>query len=650
MKIYIPTDSNSNYLKTQLINCKIIENENQIKYFELESNNLGKTVKKIGEKIKDDDIIFINCELKSNSKKRCDFLGIEILKWLRIKGLNNYCILYSFMCIPQIVKFNPLNSIMLSKGSRFIQLPFDELELKQCFNCCELAVKENLLPFFRSEVDLSKIRHELANTWGVIRMNSLLGIGGSPNASYFIELLKFISPINNNIETNRVELINLIDNFNSNGKKIIYYDDMVEIWKPVLQHIFKNNIICRDPKNTTKEDLFEVINNSNPGCLLLDLRLNNEKEFKDVLDYSGGKLLIEIKQKFSTLPVVMFTATNKAETLRQLISAGAEYVWTKEGIDDGINDKLTLNNTINLINEVSKCMNKFKNQFYEMIYKAECELKKITIEDNNLLRQLNGYEKLNIYFDTNYLINSIEEGYLSKFYLLLLTLNRKNQGNKGDIQVIIHSDVISEIFTISKQNENESDNEYRVPVCRFLLEKLIEWRYKKLFWEEYKQGSKNAIASLEKIRFPQFNFNIVQPLNEKNIFIQKILALFKAKDAEIERANLEIQLFNNAISEYKEKMKVLNEILPKLRLHADSTFETIIPEDIKEKNVIFVSDDNICTKNVGEKFDNANYETKRFNGDNKIFYAKDLNSGFCYNLNYKSHFNEKFLGITDNTI
>ena len=95
--------------------------------------------------------------------------------------------------------------------------------------------------------------------------------------------------------------------------------------------------------------------------MLLDLRLENEKDFRNVLDYSGGKLLLKLKNKFITLPVIIFTASNKAETLRQLIGAGAEYVYTKEGIDDGLNDNLTLNNTLNLIEEVSKCMKKFKN-------------------------------------------------------------------------------------------------------------------------------------------------------------------------------------------------------------------------------------------------------------------------------------------------
>ena len=119
----------------------------------------------------------------------------------------------------------------------------------------------------------------------------------------------------------------------------------------------------------------------------------------------------------------MFTATNKAESLRQLLAAGAEYVWIKECVDDGINNELILKNTINLVSEVNRYLSKFKNKTYKKIYRSELELPKINSHEIFLLNELpdgNFCFVKTIFIDVNYLINSIKKKYLSKFYNLLL--------------------------------------------------------------------------------------------------------------------------------------------------------------------------------------------------------------------------------------
>lgn len=610
----------SNAFKQLKINNEALEKKDISLSSDL--NDLSDEVKKI---IENEDVIFININLKISNFKRQDFKGLELIKWLRLKKIYNHCVAYSFLSPSSIIKTNPLHSILYSKGITFIQAPFILSNL--CFNNDEFAEKENLLPFFRAEVDLVKVRHELANIWGVDRLNWLLDINDKEiKTSFLKEVLKFTAPVINIKDVDRQELNKLIDNFNPNGKKIFYYDDMATKWKPSLQKLFgENNIVTYSPQTTTEEELFKQIRVQGPGCLLLDLRLENEKDIKNVLDYSGGRLLIELKKQFITLPIIMFTATNKAESLRQLLAAGAEHVWTKEGIDDGINNELTLKNTINLVSEVNRCLSKFKNKTYEKIYRSELELSKINPPDKNLLFQLENGNFRNvktIFIDSNYLIKSIQDKYLSKFYNLLLANKHWGSDNpKFKKKIVIHSDVLNELYIISKQNENfvhsdpkkDKNNPYRVPVCRFLLAKLIEWLYDGLYDEEYEHGREEMIKSISEHKIPKLtNIDYLENIQaQKSTFFIRFFESYELKD------NLRVAEINKQIDEINETLsKNTNDLdkipdLSRLNLHADITFKYIIPDAIKKGGVFFVADDKDCVFNIGNLFNCNDYIVNR---------------------------------------
>lgn len=599
----------SNIFKQLKINNEALEKVNISLSSDL--NDISNNVKDL---IKDEDVIFININLKISNFKRQDFKGIELIKLFRLKEMYNHCVAYSFLSPSSIIKNNPLHSILFSKGITFIEAPLILSELN--FNNEEVAVKENLIPFFRAEVDLGKIRHELANIWGVDRLNWLLDINDKElKTSFLKEVLKFTAPVINIKDVDRQELYKLIDNFNPNGKKIFYYDDMATQWKPSLQKLFgENNIVSITPQTTTEEELFKQISDQSPGCLLLDLRLENEKDIKNVLDYSGGRLLIELKKQFITLPIIMFTATNKAESLRQLLAAGAEYVWTKEGVDDGINNELTLKNTINLVSEVNRCLSKFKNKTYEKIYRSELELSKINPHDKNLLYQLeNGnfrYVKT-IFIDSNYLIKSIEDKYLSMFYNLLLTNKYWGSDNpKFKKKIVIHSDVLNELYIISKLDETfvnpnpEEDrkNPYRVPVCRFILPKLIQWKYEGLYEEAYKQGREEMIKNISKYEIPKLtNIDYLKNIQaEKSTFFTRFFESYELKDnLRIAEINKQIDERNDILLKNASNLTKIPD-LSRLNLHADITFKHIIPDALKEGGVFFVTDDRDCAFNIGE--------------------------------------------------
>ncbi len=582
-----------------------------------------------------DIVLFININLVTAPNSRLLQNGIELLKWLRLQGFNNHCVMYSFLSLHKLVKTNPLNAVLLSKGVSYVQMP----DAFSGLSTDEKAEKSNLMPFFMAEVDLVKIRHEMANKWAIQRMEWLLEIEGCKSENqYSLELLKFLTPSIKNSEIDRNVLKTLITDFMPNGKKIFFYDDMADEWSEILKNLFgKANVQCYTPKHVPPENLFGLISNFKPGCLLLDLRLENEKEFKDVLDYSGGELLIELKKRFFTLPVIMFTATNKAESLRQLLAAGAEYVWTKEGVDNGINNENTLNNAINLIKEVSKSLKKFKNTTYEQIYKAECGLNPSVELDEKILNSFNDNNKLkfvkSIYFDTNYLIDSIKNNYFGIFHDLLKandSLPESGRDVKRKMKICIHSDVFHEIYNISIRDENYSgqlnnptNNGYIVPVCRFLIEYLFKCKQAKLIYVETTESQEKKIEEFASFKINKFtDLNSVEIIeNEKKSFFSRLAELFEDRQTEQNvKINNKIEEINKWIELQKANISELPDF-SKLKLHADDTFQFVIPNALRFGGVIFVSDDKNCAYNVGYQFDNHNYEVI-----NRVDYSSAGNS------------------------
>lgn len=551
-------------------------------------------------------IILINANLISK-ESRSKNEGITLLKWIRLKECYNHCILYSFSNPLCIAKADPHNSIVFSKGVSFIRLPFSTEELAAILTI-EPASRENLLPYFRLEVDLVKIRHELANIWAIYRMKEVIGIEKmEENKNFRIEILKYLSAdYSKTSGVNNESLLNQIRTFKAKGKKIFYYDDLADDWAIPLKILFGDkNIEIISAKTVNQDELLKRIQNEKPGCLLLDLRLANEKDVLDVLEYSGGKVLHEVKKRFFTLPVIMFTATNKAESVRRLISAGAEYVWTKEGIDDGISNKRTLENTINLISEVSKALSKFKNSTYECIYETE-------IKYNNVRSSIvhNGtwnfpLKRYNIYIDTNYLIDVVKKGALHLFYEFLLK-KPKNW------RIKIHEDVLREILAISQQDETfinpnsryDRNNPFRVPVCRFLLEKIFEWRQLGLISIEEIGGQDSTIDEIVKLNLPDLpeTLSFEKQIEEKTSFWKRFFISLEENNLnQLDRINSKVSEINSTIDKIKNSIQKLPNF-EKLKLHADDTFINTIPKDLELGNVILVTDDNRCAHDVGTYF------------------------------------------------
>lgn len=600
---------------------------------------------KVKEQAKPNDILFINCELQSSSSNRQYLNGIEILKWLRLKEINNHCILYSFFSNTQIIKENPLNGILHSKGVTFLQAPFSISAITSSEKK-ELSNKENLLPFFRAEVDLNKVRHEMANIWGLNRLKWLLNLPDenlSNNISF--ERLKYLHPkINQNNPLDKSKFDKIAKWFDDKSPTIFYYDDLADQWGPVLKKMLSKNFKFFNPKQTTKKVLLEMIEAQKPKCLLLDLRLQNETDYrKNPLDFSGGKLLMDLKRNHFTLPVIMFTATNKAESVRKLLAAGSEYVWTKEGVDEGISDNYTLVNTVDLLNEIKKCVFKFSNETYEKIFEAESKINRTYFADGGIVKKLEsgGLKDIKTFvFDTNFFLDSLkQEDFLTLFYKFLLANKQLGSNEK---KVVIHEDVYNEIFSISKQNEKSAGNEYRVPVARLLIRLLYSWTKNRLVQTPYNDGQTAAIKEVVEFDISETLTPFEEIQLEEKTFFERVTAIFKQEQSEqIVKLNDQIEKFNKGLTTLPE--------FKKIKLHADDTFKVVLPKYLSEGNTILVTNDNTCAYHVGQLFVNGTSLKKKIykckfdiNNRDAITEIEGIQNATVNGFTYQQLFNTDF--------
>ena len=133
---------------------------------------IEKIAKEIRQKHASVDLFIINANVLASSRKRTDFAGIELLKFIRLYGINKHVILYSFMNREQIMLHGIKHQIIFTKGVSFFRLP-------DFFNCTakadidELikieADREELKNCFKSEYDPTNRHHE-ANWFGAWRL------------------------------------------------------------------------------------------------------------------------------------------------------------------------------------------------------------------------------------------------------------------------------------------------------------------------------------------------------------------------------------------------------------------------------------------------------------------------------------------------
>lgn len=320
----------------------------------------------------EDHIILIDIFLAFNDPEyqhHQDLGGIALLKFLRIKEVNNHIVLLSPWNLQQLLRMKPGYHILASKGITIAQYTYSIDELRTHdgveVDTTKLAKekappKEQLRDYFKAGISLPKDeRHNWAQWWGAERLrvmwnSSVEAPRQIPEVDAIEQQLRLIRNAELSYMYGGVRSdIRSVDAPKSglakDGQVVLYIDDNHGMgWSSVL-----GRILFDDPKNEAKRlktdcpkpgenlpDLTKRLLNKvgsmrkDLALVLLDLRLLAEGHEVGDPDLSGAVILRQLRSKWPTIPVVVLTATSRGSTHVLLKEQGAFAVLTKPSIED----------------------------------------------------------------------------------------------------------------------------------------------------------------------------------------------------------------------------------------------------------------------------------------------------------------------------
>lgn len=536
-------------------------------------------------------VLLINVEGLYDSFVRDISSGIDILIWLRCKYyLVNPVIFYGFQTTASILHRHPEHLIIHSEGCYYLRLPFNLNKIKSIVvdEVNDLSrIRKHLAAGFNMEV----FRHKFANQWGVGRLKI---------ASEFV-LKKTVVPVER-IDS-KEELIakfiyasgqtedaidpNLLNQIQSSiqkyrnyihTKKILYIDDQANNrWSETLQevlnldnsHFLAYSYIPADNQSLIA-CVLDQIRNFNPDCVLLDLRLRSNDELLNFGEqYTGAIVAEEIKNKYVSLPVIMFTASNKVENLRVALRSGCETLWTKEGIDEYQGINYSLKNYFRLVKAIYESCKHFDSYEAKLNYKTDKLLEEIEKRIQNIndkwLKKSDEVLFFNKYGyiipDSNFFFSVLDYSgkvnaetsqrpiKICNIFVLMLICNKLVNGPRFHF----NDEVFLELLRFSKMRRTDDQKKnLKIDFSRYIISKIYFWNYKKII-----------------------DFNT----SDLYAFRQKL----RAKDE-----NWGVLFDNDEIKEFNHK------------IHADEIFVKSIPNLISTgEEVLFITDDKKCAWDVG---------------------------------------------------
>lgn len=312
-----------------------------------------------------------------------DFIGLQIGMHIRLTkelGANRFLPL---IFLSDIAFENPneilqeqilrqeseLTSLLLFTGSTYFCSP-EEIQsvLPTIKGLTEEHYRKQFLPTLKLKQPIAT--HSLANQWGAIQLARITG-NEIPENRRFDEIqktlyFKYLTEIRK-ISSDSSHTKKTIQSAN---KKILLIDDEADKgWEDVLKLIFERAIITTQKVNTLGELTAEKANFENGvyDLILLDLRLNPTEEEKQTFiqsskttDYSGAEVLKKIKNLNPGNQVIIFTASNKAWNMKELMQAGyeADGYYIKESPEFYFDENFSSKNFENFKRESEKGLKK----------------------------------------------------------------------------------------------------------------------------------------------------------------------------------------------------------------------------------------------------------------------------------------------------
>lgn len=593
----------------------------------------------VRKRVKGNDVIFIYINFKFEKSKRQDQSGMEFLIWLRLANVMNYCVLHSFETLHSLLNREQKYLIATSKGTSFVQMPidFDKIELTK--KCEEKGEPENIRKALKAVFSNTELKHRLANIYGLWFMFNIHNkFFPKENLEPTIFSKEFLNNFNelqlivanflvegnnsrNSINPLVLKIAEIKKRIKGKNPRILYIDDKAEIgWGSLIKKILFQNetnidfqVYVPEKRDFTNDANFKILSDKvkdkiyNNGkftdCILLDLRLADEEgQIDDLSSLSGIMLLEAIHKSFPYLPVIMTTASNKAESIKRVISSGADGLWTKPGLDEIRDEEYYLLSYFELLSDVEQAINKYKTLTEKHIVKAQFELSQ-TKPFSFLPHEIQDIDI--ILTDTNVWCETGANLVKNHKVLFLLSSILKREKKR----FILIDDVLNELFI---HTQNRKDISLRQSASFSIA--LIQ-QYKNDFMMESSFGDVgNAIREAT-------NYNL-QPSKGGGFHI-------------VSNAS-KIHSFHNTKEAAEEDLKQRREDAYK-PLHADDTFKLLASHLLQQgKNVLFVSNDRKCkieilnTVKYKNEANNQNWEIpSSFDINKGILKATSKHNSFC---------------------
>lgn len=313
-------------------------------------------IKKNLSENKDHNAIILSGECKTED-------AINLICSLRLQNFQKLIVWISDEPFEQVsVKMGKMKrEILLTSSIKFYFADYYaksadlQADIQKCLN-------ESPIPYSKDVIIHPPARestHQVTNEWGAYK---LAHTGGFKNVmSEIEEKMKYTKSLyfkylKQSLGVNEEESESLNSSSKSNPKNVFLLidDNHDKGWDLVFKAIIEDNIpdcsLISYKKEKIKDtddgntefidDVKNLIKTPSPKIIgiLLDLRLTSKDEDQanqhtNITNFTGGKVLKELKRKYPYLPVIMVTASNKAWNMRNLLNEGADGYFIKEGVD-----------------------------------------------------------------------------------------------------------------------------------------------------------------------------------------------------------------------------------------------------------------------------------------------------------------------------
>lgn len=296
-----------------------------------------------------------------------DLGGIALLKFLRIKGVRNHIVLLSPWSLVELLRMDPGYHVLASEGITIAPYMYTLDELKeedvQLEKLEPISDEYDLRPWLKAGISLPKDeRHNWAQWWGAECLRTMYNaraleenqIHGLETLSAKLKELRCAEMMAVYSYPERNGAGKLINPVITKDIKVLYADDSHTLgWEEILRQILygkhedgsdDGSLFAMKPMPGENADQFgsrlqlELLKAhllQRPFSLvILDLRLVAEAHSVPDMQLSGVKVLRKLKASYPTLPVIIFTATARAELFKLLEKLGALDHWTKPGPED----------------------------------------------------------------------------------------------------------------------------------------------------------------------------------------------------------------------------------------------------------------------------------------------------------------------------